>query len=104
MFALYMFWVAGLVDNFVGCTVREFRDPCGHKFVDIKRNRSNRDRLVTVHERCENPPGVRTGHSRIYVWLANLQSDIQKLFLELVVQPRARSEATDEERKLLPDH
>lgn len=37
------------------------------------------------------------------VWLANLQSKIQKPFLELVGQPRARSEATNEERKLFPN-
>ena len=47
---------------------------------------------------------MRTGHSRMCVGLANLQPETQKLFVELVGQPRTRSEATNEERKLLPDH
>jgi len=98
-----MLRVVGLVDNLVGCTVREWYDPSGHKLVHIKRNRSNRNRLVAVRNRCESRPVIRTGHSRMCVRLANLQPEIQELFLELVGQPRARSEATNEERKLLPD-
>jgi hypothetical protein len=41
--------------------------------------------------------------SRLCVWLANLQPDVQKSFLKLFGQPRACGKPTDEERKLFPD-
>jgi len=47
------------------------------------------------------PPYERV-NSRIRVWLAKLQPDTQKPFLELFGQPRARGEATDEECGLPP--
>jgi hypothetical protein len=39
----------------------------------------------------------------MYVWLANLQPDAQKSFLELIGQPRAGSKATDEKCELFPE-
>ena len=101
MFALHMFWVVAPVDNLVECAVREFCDPSGHKMFHIKRNSSNR--FLAVCDRCESRPVIRTGHSRVRVWLTNLQPNIQKSFLELFGQPLARSEAANEERDLFQD-
>ena len=43
---------------------------------------------------------TRAGLSRVCVWLANLQPDAQKSFLQLFGQPRTRSKTTDEESDL----
>jgi len=43
------------------------------------------------------------GHSRMCVWLADLQPENRESLLEFFGEPRARGEATDEECDLLLD-